>query len=285
MTHRKSIFSLFGALLAILFVGCAENVEQLAKSYLDRAEQSFAHEQYSLAKLQLDSIKELYPTAFEARAKAQTMMLHIDLTESQRAQHYLDSLLTLSHDMAQPLIPQFYLDKDPAYQEIGHYYDSRYRTERNVGRTYLRPQTDEKGAFMLVVFYRGKDLKAHTLRFTAPDGTYTEVTAPHSHTWNDASGRAERLDFAPNAESSVASFVEMHADKTIKVELIGDKGKAAISFAKADKQSLTAVANLAMHLRNITDLEGKLQDTQRRIDFVQSRLQADSLKRSASAVQ
>ena len=91
MTHRKSIFSLFGVLLAILFVECAENVEQLAKSYLDRAEQSFAHEQYSLAKLQLDSIKELYPTAFEARAKAQTMMLHIDLTESQRAQHYLDS--------------------------------------------------------------------------------------------------------------------------------------------------------------------------------------------------
>lgn len=278
MTHRKSIFSIIAILFTLLFIGCAENVEQLAKPYLDRAEYSFSHEQYSLAKLQLDSIKELYPTAFEARAKAQTMLLHIDLTESQRTLHHLDSLFVLSHSMAQPLIPQFYLDKDPAYQDIGHYYDSRYRTERNVGRTYLRPQTDEKGAFVLVVFYRGKDLQAHTLRFTAPDGTYTEVTAPQSHTWNDASGRAERLDFTPTAESSVAAFVEMHADATIKAELIGDKGKTAISFAKIDKQSLVKVANLCMHLRNITDLESQLQETQRRIKFVQTRLQADSIR-------
>lgn len=269
-----------GALLAIMFVGCAEDVEKLAQPYLDRAEQSLAHEQYNLAKLQLDSIKELYPTAFEARAKAQTLLLNIDLTESQCALHYLDSLLALSQTMAEPLIPQFYLDKDPAYQEVGLYYASRYRTEKNVGRTYLRPQTDEKGNFALVVFYRGKALNPHTLRFTASDGTYTEVVSPQSHAWTDASGRAERLDFSPNAESSVASFVELNGDKTIKVELIGDKGKSAISFAKADKQSLVEVANLATHLRNITDLEGKLQDTHRRIEFVQTRLQADSIKRA-----
>ena len=59
MTHRKSIFSLFAALFAILFVGCAEDVEKLANTYLNRAEQSLAREQYNLAKLQLDSIKEL----------------------------------------------------------------------------------------------------------------------------------------------------------------------------------------------------------------------------------
>lgn len=284
MTHRKSIFSLFAALMATLLFGCAENVEKLAQPYLDRAEQSFVSQQYSLAKLQLDSIKELFPTAFEARKKAQTMMLHVDLNESQRALHYLDSLYVLSQSIAQPLIPKFYLDKDPAYQEIGHYYDSRYRTERNVGRTYLRPQTDEKGAFALVVFFRGKDLQSHTLRFTASDGTYTEVVTPQSHSWTDASGRAERLDFTPSVESSIASFIEMHADKTIKVELIGDKGKAAIPFAKADKQSLVEVASLATHLRNITELENKLQDTHRRIDFVQTRLQADSLKRASATL-
>lgn len=280
MTHRKSISLFWGALLAIMCVGCAEDVEKLAQPYLDRAEQSLAHEQYNLAKLQLDSIKELYPTAFEARAKAQTLLLNIDLTESKCALHYLDSLLALSQTMAEPLIPQFYLDKDPAYQEVGLYYASRYRTEKNVGRTYLRPQTDEKGNFALVVFYRGKALNPHTLRFTASDGTYTEVVSPQSHAWTDASGRAERLDFSPNAESSVASFVELNGDKAIKVELIGDKGKSAISFAKADKQSLVEVANLATHLRNITDLGGKLQDTHRRIEFVQTRLQADSIKRA-----
>jgi hypothetical protein len=52
---------------------CAEDVEKLAKPYLDRAQQSYANNQYALAKLQIDSIKQLYPKAFESRTQAQAL--------------------------------------------------------------------------------------------------------------------------------------------------------------------------------------------------------------------
>ena len=282
MMNRLSIRPLFAALVATMFVACADNVEQQANPYLERAQQSFANGQYHLAKLQLDSLKELYPKAFDARAKAQTMLLQIDLTESQRNLCYVDSLLTLSQEMAQKLIPQFYLDKDAKYQDIGNYYASRYRVEQNTGRTYLRPQTDEKGKFAIVIYYRGKSIQPHTLRFTAPDGTFTEVTAPTSHSWTDASGRTERLDFLPAEDSSIASFVAMHADNNIKVELIGANSKSVINFAKADKQSLVEVASLATCLRNIATLEAQQQEACRRIEFFRHRLQADSLKRATA---
>ena len=64
-------------LLATLMAGCTEDVERQAQPYLERAEQSYTTKQYSLAKLQLDSIKLLYPKAFETRKRAQ--QLHFDV--------------------------------------------------------------------------------------------------------------------------------------------------------------------------------------------------------------
>lgn len=259
---------------------CADNVEQQAQPYLGRARQSLENGQYGLARLQLDSIKELYPKAFEARRKSQTLLLHTDLAETQRSRHYVDSLLVLSRANVEPLIPRMYLDKDANYQDIGLYYTAQHRIERNVGRTFMRPQTDEKGAFTLVIFNRGRDIKPQTLRITAPDGTFAEVTSPKSHVWNDASGRTERLDFVPSPIESIASFVELHADKALKAELIGEKGKVTIPFAKTDKQALLDVSMLATLLRTVGELENKLQETDRRLDYIQNRLQADSLKQT-----
>lgn len=261
---------------------CADNVEQQAQPYLDRVRQALDAEQYNLARLQLDSIKELYPKAFETRRKAQTLLLHVDLAETQRNHHYIDSVLQLSRTSVEPLIPKLYFDKDAKYQDIGHYYAAQHRIERNVGRTFMRPQTDEKGKFAIVVFNRGRDIKPHTLRITAPDGTFTELTSPKSHVWNDASGRTERLDFLPDPAESVASFVELHVDKTLKAELIGEKGKTALPFAKADKQALLDVSKVATLLRTVDELDNKLQEANRRLEFIQNRLQADSLKQTAA---
>lgn len=279
MKIRNLILALAAGLA---LVNCADNVEQQAQPYLDRARQAFDTEQYNLARLQIDSIKELYPKAFETRRKAQTLLLQVDLAETQRNHHYIDSMLALSRTSVEPLIPQLYFDKDTAYQDIGLYYAAQHRIERNVGRTFMRPQTDEKGKFALVVFYRGRDIKPHTLRITAPDGTFAELSSPTSHTWNDASGRTERLDFVSNPTESVASFVELHTNETLKAELIGEKSKTALPFAKADKQALLDVAKVATLLRTVDELDNKLQEANRRLDFVQNRLQADSLKQATA---
>lgn len=261
---------------------CADNVEQQAQPYLDRAQQSYDDGQYNLARLQLDSIKELYPKAFEARRKAQTLLLEVDLAETQHSRHYIDSMLVLSRAGAEPFMPKLYFDKDEKYQDVGLFYASSHRTERNVGRTFMRPQTDEKGLFTLIVFNRGRDIKAHTLRITSPDGTFTEVNAPVSHVWSDASGRTERLDFTLTPTESVTAFVELYADKTLKAELIGEKGKTLIPFAKADKQALLDVSKLSSHLRSIEELEKKLHEADRRISFIQNRQQANAQQQATT---
>ena len=254
---------------SLTLANCAEDVEKLAQPYLTRAQHSYENHQYALAKLQIDSIKELYPKAFEARKQAQALLIEVELAEARTGKHYTDSLLAESTARATSLAATLYLDKDAQYQDYGTYYASRYRAEKNVGKTYLRPQTSEKdGAFTITTFYRGKPLDAHTLRFTASDGSYVELQpTAKPYVMSDATGRTERTDFA--ASPDVAHFVAQHPN--IKVAITGNNGKAQIPFAKSDTEALAQVADLATALQNTTTLQAQQQELDRRIRFYEER--------------
>lgn len=260
---------LLGLVAGLMLTNCAEDVERLAKPYLQRVQQSYENKQYALAKLQIDSLKELYPKAFEARKQAQALLIDVELAEARTSKYYTDSLIAESTARTFSLAASLYLDKDAQYQDYGTYYAARHRTEKNVGKTYLRPQTSEKdGAFTITAFYRGKPIGAHTLRFTAPDGSYVDlqpIATPH--VMSDAAGRTERTDFA--ATPDVAHFAAQHA--SIKVTVIGDNGKAQIPFAKADAQALVQVADLATALQASTTLQAQQQELTRRITFYEGR--------------
>ncbi len=252
----------------LLLTNCAEDIEKQAQPYLLRAQQSYANQQYALAKLQIDSIKQLYPKAFEARTQAQALLIDVELAEARTGKAYTDSLLTAAKAKAEPLAAALYLDKETRYQDVGTYYASRHRTEKNVGKSYLRPQTDEHGTFTITAFYRGRPITPQALRFTAPDGSYVDLQPTATpYVMSDATGRTERTDFA--ATTNVAHVVAQHA--TLKVTLISEKSKPQVPFAKADAQALVQVADLATALQAITTLQAQQKELARRIAFYEQR--------------
>ena len=278
MNTRNLLLALVASLT---FSNCAEDVEKSAKPYLTRAQEFYANKQYALSKLQIDSIKTLYPKAFEARKQAQSLLLEVELAEARTSKHYTDSLLAEAQDKATTLAASLYLDKDVQYQDYGSYYAARHRTEKNVGRSYLRPQASEKdGAFTITVYYRGKPLGAHTLRFTASDGSYVELQpAAEPYVMSDATGRTERTDFV--ATPDVAHFVAQHP--TAKITLLGNNGKAQIPFTKNDAKALAQVADLAAALQASTSLQAQQQELDRRIRFYEER-QSTNLRSNTSSV-
>ena len=264
------IRNLMLALVAgLTLTNCAEDVEKLAKPYLTRAQQSYTNKQYALAKLQLDSIKQLYPKAFETRKQAGALLIEVELTEARNGKYYTDSLLTENSARATSLAAALYFDKDAKYQDYGTYYAAQHRTEKNASKSYLRPQTSEKdGTFTITAFYRGKPIGAHTLRFTAPDGSYVELQpTAEPYVMSDATGRTERTDFA--ATPDVVHFVALHT--TPKVTLIGKDGKAQMTFTKNDAKALTQVADLATALKAVSVLQAEQQELTRRITFYEER--------------
>lgn len=275
MKTQKLIF----ASLAWLLAACAEDVERPAQEYLTRAQDLYAHKQYHTAKLQLDSIKVLYPKAFDTRKQAQALLLQVELAESEAGKAYVDSLL---HDVSAKvahLTAKLYLDKDARYQEVGHYYASAHRIENNVSRSYLRPQVDERGACTIVAFYRGKPIQAHTLRLTAADGTFVELKAAYEpYVSSDALGRTERTDFVVEPNNNVASFVALQQGKSVKATLVGESGNANIILAKADAQALQTVCELGTVLRSVSNLQAQSQELERRIRFFTTRIEGDTVQ-------
>ncbi len=253
----------------LAFSNCAEDVEKQAQPHLTRAKQSYENRQYALAKLQLDSIKQLYPKAFETRAQANAQLIEVELSEARTGKHYTDSLLAESTTRATSLAAALYLDKDAKYQDYGTYYAALHRTEKNVGKSYLRPQANEKdGAFTITAFYRGKPIGAHTLRFTAPDGSYVELKpTAEPHVMSDATGRTERTDFT--STPTLGDFVAQHTD--IKVTLIGKDGKAQMPFTKNDAKALIQVGELSAALQASSTLQAQQQELTRRITFYEER--------------
>ena len=260
---------LLGLVAGLMLTNCAEDVEKLAQPYLQRAQQSYENKQYALAKLQIDSLKELYPKAFETRPQAQALLIDVELAEARTSKYYTDSLLAESMARSTSLAEALYLDKDEQYQDYGHYYAAQHRTEKNVGRSYLRPQASERdGAFTITAYYRGKPLGAHTLRFTASDGSYVELQpTTNPYVMSDATGRTERTDFA--ATPDVAHFVAQHP--TAKVTLLGNNGKAQIPFTKNDAKVLAQVADLAAALKAVSVVQAEQQELDRRIRFYEER--------------
>lgn len=74
---------------ALLLQQCREK----AGEKLQAAREAFERGDYSEAKIQIDSIKILYPKAFETRREGIGLMQQVELKEQEKTLVYLDSML------------------------------------------------------------------------------------------------------------------------------------------------------------------------------------------------
>ena len=80
-------------LALVILAGCGDGGEKQAQMRLRKAEAALQQENFSEAKLQIDSIKVLYPKAFEARKQGIKLMQQVDLKEQGKTLAYLDSMM------------------------------------------------------------------------------------------------------------------------------------------------------------------------------------------------
>ena len=103
------------ACLCSTLVAC-ENVEKKAALKLAEARAAFEAGNYNEAKMQIDSIKILYPKAFDTRRQGIYLMQEVELKEQQKTLEYLDSMLAVKQQEFEAIKNKFILEKDTAYQ-------------------------------------------------------------------------------------------------------------------------------------------------------------------------
>lgn len=262
-------------LLGVLFVmACSDHGETQARQYIERAQSALQKGKFSEAKKQIDSIRLLYPKAFEARKAGIGLMQQIDLAEQQRTLAYLDSVLVLQRQQVEKAKEGFVLEKDTAYQEIGYYYHPKQTVERAAYRTFLRGQVDELGHMSLTSVYWGERFAHHkSVKVVAKDGTYAETPVSNDVYESENIGwKTEKADYPLGKDGGVIAFIMLnHGVQSMKAYYIGERNYV-IHVRPEDSEALVGLYQLSQALSAVEQTKKDREEALRKIAFVERKM-------------
>ena len=258
----------FLACLCCTLFSCS-NVEKKAGEKLQAAREAFERGDYSEAKIQIDSIKILYPKAFETRREGIGLMQQVELKEQQQTLVYLDSMLQDKQKEVDALKKNYTFEKDAEYQRTGNYLHPSQVIEKNLHRSYLRFQVDETGVMSMTSIYCGPHNIHHlAVKVTAPDGSFAETPASKdSYETTDLGEKIEKADYKLGEDGNVIGFINFNKDKNIRVEFIGDRSYKT-TMSPTDRQAAANVYELAQILSTMQEIKKEQEAANLKIGFI-----------------
>ena len=262
------------AILALsLLAGCGDGGEKEAQVRLQKAEAALQQDNFSEAKLQIDSIKMLHPKAFEARKQGIKLMQQVDLKEQQKTLVYLDSMMQVKQLQLDSIKGNFVLEKDTAYQEIGNWFYPTQVVEKNVGRSFLRAQVSELGEMALTSIYCAGGKLNHTSVKVCVGDTFAETPmTKDSYTTTDLGRTIEKADYKVGEDGGVAGFIVANADKNIQLTFIGDKTWRT-AMQKNDRKAFVELTELARILSGMEEIRKQQKEANLKIQFVTRKIE------------
>lgn len=267
---KKAVFL---ACLCCTLFSCS-NVEKKAGEKLRAAREAFQRGDYSEAKIQIDSIKILYPKAFETRREGIGLMQQVELKEQEKTLVYLDSMLQDKQKEVDALKKNYTFEKDAEYQRTGNYLHPSQVIEKNLHRSYLRFQVDETGVMSMTSIYCGPHNIHHlAVKVTAPDGSFAETPASKdSYETADLGEKIEKADYKLGEDGNVIAFLNLNKDKNIRVNYLGERSYATV-MTPNDRKAVAAVYELAQLLSSITEIKREMEEANLKIEFVKRKIQ------------
>lgn len=263
----------------LLLSACGNDVEQKASEKLTVAQAAFERSDYNEAKLQIDSIKILYPKAFDTRKEGQKLMLQVELEEKQATLAYLDSAMQVKQQEVEAIKGKYILEKDAEYQNIGNYLWPTQTVEKNLHRSFLRFQVNEQGMMTMTSIYCGGSNIHHLgVKVIAPDGSFAETpSSKDSYETTDMGEKIEKADYKMGEDGNVIGFLYLNRDKNIRVEYIGER-KYTTTMTPADRQALAAVYELSQLLASIQQIQKEREEANLKIGFVTKKMELNKQK-------
>ena len=261
-----------------LALSACQNGEKQAGQLFQRAEAAYAAGEYSLAKLQIDSIRTLYPKAFEVRKAGIKLMQQIDLAEQTKTLAYLDSMMTVKQAALDSIKGKFVLEKDTAYQEVGNYFYPTQVVEKNIGRSFLRAQVSELGEMSLTSIYCAGGSIHHTAVKVSVDDTFAETpTSIDSYETTDLGRPVEKADYKLGNDGGVIAFLVANRDKkNIRLEFIGDRNYKDSDAYRMTCKAVAELSELARVLSAIEEIKKEQKEANLKIKFVKRKMEENT---------
>jgi len=238
--------------LLTLLTAC-NNDDKQASLRLEKARQMNESGSYSAAKLQIDSIRSLYPKSYTVIKEAIILLQDIELNEQSRNLTYCDSILQTLENNTKKLKQKFILEKDNRYQKIGNWMLPSQKAENNLRKSYIRTGVNEWGEMYISSVYHGKSALRHTaIRLTTPDGGYAETVpvAPdggNNFTFTDNGMVSEIVTYRGKKCRGAVGFISLYEMQSIKIEYLNGKSYS-LTLDASTKKAIIETAQLAEYI-------------------------------------
>ena len=272
------------SIILLAAVSCGESIEQKAGHHLDNAKEAFSIGNYNVAKQEIDSIKILYPKAFEARRQGIKLMQQIEEAEQMRVIEYEDSMIAVATAAFEKIKGNYAFEKDERYQDLGLYTIKSQAPQRNIDRTYIRAQVDELGRMTLISSYRGSSYIHHDWLKLSVGEVY--VDTPESsdrHEFEDLGVYYEWLSFINGNDGGAAAFINANKDANITYTLYRKTGPDSsrpvyrnLKLNKDDRYAIASLYDLSQVLLTLNEHKNLREEADRHLKFIRSKMKDES---------
>ncbi len=274
------------SIILLAAVSCEESIEQKATHHLDHAKEAFSIGNYNVAKQEIDSIKILYPKAFEARKQGIKLMQQIEEAEQMRIIEYEDSMIAVAQAAFDQIKADYAFEKDERYQDIGLYTIKSQAPQRNTDRTYIRAQVDELGRMNLISCYRGSSYIHHDwLKLTVGEVYVDTPESSDRHEFEDLGVYYEWLSFLNGNDGGAAAFISANKDENITFTLYRKTGPDSsrpvyrnLKLNKDDRYAISKLYNLSQVLLSLNEHKNLRDEAQRHLMFIRSKMKDESIQ-------
>ena len=271
--------------MGLLLAGCDDGGEKKAQENLRKAEAALQAENFNEAKLQIDSIRLLYPKAFEARRQGIQLMQQVDLQEQRKSLVYLDSLMAVKQAQLDSIRGRFVLEKDTVYQEVGNYFYPTQVVEKNIGRSFLRGQVNELGEMSLTSIYCAGGMLHHAAVKVSVGDTFAETQpTKDSYETKDLGRTLEKADYKLGEDGGVIAFIVANRDKNIQLQFLGDRTYRTV-MSSNDRKAIAELTELARILSSMEQIRKDQKEANLKIQFVTRKMQEAQEAAAASEAQ
>lgn len=282
---RKSLILLA---VMVMTVSCQESIEQKAGHHLDNAKEAFSIGNFNVAKQEIDSIKILYPKAFEARRQGIKLMQQIEEAEQMRIIEYEDSMIAAATEAFEKIKGGYAYEKDERYQDLGIYTIKSQAPQRNTDRTYIRAQVDELGRMNLISSYRGSSYIHHDwLRLSVGDNYVDTPESRDRHEFTDLGVYYEWLSFINGNDGGAAAFISANKDENITFTLYRKTGPESsrpvyrnLKLNKDDRYAISSLYELSQILLALNEHKNLRDEAERHLKFIRSKMKDESAEES-----
>ncbi|MDH6341160.1 hypothetical protein M2480_000310 [Parabacteroides sp. PFB2-12] len=271
----------FYALLLCLALSACNKKTKEAEARLEAARAYYEQNEFAAAKIEIDSLRALYPKELKVQREGLTLMRLVEIKEAERNIAFCDSVLPLRRELLAELQKDFVFEKDSAYDEVGNFIYRQQTVERNLERSYIRSGVNEKGdIYIASVYYGAKPINHTGLTLSLNDGTFVKTASIAydggvNYRFENLGFTTEVVTYTNELGLDALQFIAEHEKERIRAEYTG--GSPYVMYLlDNDKKAIAAAYRFGLVLKDIIRMTDECEKSAKRIEYLQSRLQATS---------